>query len=429
MISLNGKALEGGGQILRNAIALAALTNQPLSIHSIRGSRPGKKGLKASHLAAVQSLAEISDSVAEGARLRSETLSFYPPAPTDIPHVKQEYSIKLDTPGSVFLVFQALYPYLLRAGALAGIEGPVRVNITGGTNVTFSPSFDYVQQVLVPNLKTLGFPGLSVEAQKRGWMTGPVELGTVSCLVDLLPSTTKPDGSVDCRFPRINLNNYRRGTITKIDITVLAPDDEVSWATTELSKGDKLTTREYIEQETITALRNSLKNLPPHIINLETLPINIRTSERTRHQTHIYLLLVGHTTTGFCIGRDFLLAAANDPRSKGKNKKHDKDSRQHALVENLIESCVADFENEFWNRDYDQYDWFDRRHQPCVDEYMRDQLVIFEALGQLYPSEEDEKDEDEKDEDEDSLEDERYWSLHTKTARWVCKEFGLNLDR
>lgn len=422
MITLNGQILEGGGQILRNAIALAALTNQPLSIHSIRGSRPGKKGLKASHLAAVQSLAEISNSVVEGAKLRSETLSFYPPAPTDIPHVKQEYSIKLDTPGSVFLVFQALYPYLLRAGALAGVEGPIRVDITGGTNVTFSPSFDYVQQVLVPNLKTLGFPGLSVEVQKRGWMTGPVELGTVRCLIDPLPSTTKPDGSVDCRFPPVDLNKYRRGIITQIDITVLAPDDEVPWPTTEPSKHDKLTIREYIEQETITALHNSLNDLPPHIINLEdpqspTL-INIHTSERTHHRTLIYVLLVGHTTTGFRIGRDFLLSDAKDPRPK--SKKCDKDSHQHALVKNLIESCVADFENELWN----QYDWFDRRHQPCVDEYMRDQLVIFEALGRLYPSEE-----EEKDEDEDSLEDERYWSLHTKTARWVCKEFGLKLNR
>lgn len=424
MISLNGQTLEGGGQILRNAIALAALTHQPLSIHSIRGSRPGKKGLKASHLAAVQSLAEISNSVVEGAKLRSETLSFYPPAPTDIPRVKQEYSIKLDTPGSVFLVFQALYPYLLRAGALAGVEGPIRIDITGGTNVTFSPSFDYVQQVLVPNLKALGFPGLSVEVQKRGWMTGPVELGTVRCLIDPLPSTTKPGGSVDCRFPRINLNNYRRGIIAKIDITVLAPDDEVSWPTTQPNKDDKLTTRQFIEQETITALYNN--DLRPHIIDLEDsqppVPINIHTSERTNHQTHIYLLLVGHTTTGFRIGSDFLLADAKDHHPK--NKKRDKDSYQHALVKNLIESCVADFENELWNQNYDRYDWFDRRHQPCVDEYMRDQLVIFEALGRLYPSKE-----GEEDEDEDSLEDERYWSLHTKTARWVCKEFGLKLNR
>lgn len=426
MITLNGQTLEGGGQILRNAIALAALTNQPLSIYSIRASRPGKKGLKASHLAAVQSLAEISNSAVEGAKLRSETLSFYPPAPTDIPLAKQEYNIKLDTPGSVFLVFQALYPYLLRVGALAEIEGPVRVNITGGTNVTSSPSFDYVQQVLVPNLKTLGFPGLSIEIQKRGWMTGPVELGTVRCLIDPLPSTTKPDGSVDCRFPRIGLNKYRRGTITKIDITVLAPDDEVSWSTTQPSKDDKLTTRKFIEQETVITLQNNLKHLPPHIINLgntqSPIPINIHTSERSYHQTHIYILLVGYTTTGFRIGHDFLLADAKDPRPK--KKKQDKDSHQHALVRNLIESCVANFENELWNQAYDQYDLFERRHQPCVDEYMRDQLVIFEALGRLYPS-----GDDENVEEEESLEDERYWSLHTKTARWVCKEFGLKLNR
>jgi RNA 3'-terminal phosphate cyclase (ATP) len=46
MIILDGQTLEGGGQNLRNAIALAALTNQSLSIQSIRGSRPGRKGLE-----------------------------------------------------------------------------------------------------------------------------------------------------------------------------------------------------------------------------------------------------------------------------------------------------------------------------------------------------------------------------------------------
>lgn len=88
----------------------------------------------------MKSLAEISKSAVEGAKVRSEALSFYPPAPTDIPLVKREYTIKLDTPGSVFLVFQALYPYLLRAGGLACVDGPIRIDITRDTNVTSSPS-------------------------------------------------------------------------------------------------------------------------------------------------------------------------------------------------------------------------------------------------------------------------------------------------
>jgi len=100
-------------------------------------------------------------------------------------------------------------------------------------------------------------------------MMGPVELGTMRCLIDPLPSTTRLDGSVDCRFPPVDLNKYRRGTIIKIDITVLAPSAEVSWSTTQPSKDNKIAARQYIEQETITALHNNLKHLPPQIIALE----------------------------------------------------------------------------------------------------------------------------------------------------------------
>lgn len=415
-ITLNGQTLEGGGQIVRNAIALSALTHRPVTIHSIRAARPGKKGLKASHLAAVRSLAEISNSIVQGAEIRSITLSFYPPAPAEIPPVKQKYSIKLGSPGSVFLIFQALYPYLLCAGALAGVEGAIGVEITGGTNVTSSPSFDYIEQVLVPNLRKLGFPGLKIELLQRGWMTGPANLGTVRCLIDPLPSVIKLDGSIDCRFPSINLNRYSRDQIARIDITVLAPDDEVSWPTRRPMEKDRLTVREFIEQETMAELHNNLKGLPSHVIDMEDphkpVPIEVHTSERTHHPTHIFLLIVGHTATGFRIGRDYLLTKAPGKR--------DTDQRRHLLIQDLIKDCVQQFGTEL---DHQASDTIEGTHQPCVDEYMRDQLVIFEALGRLYPL----GDSEDKEGKEESIEDDRYWSLHTKTARWVCREFGLKL--
>jgi RNA 3'-terminal phosphate cyclase (ATP) len=44
MVKLDGRTGEGGGQVVRVAVALAALTGTPLRIDNVRGNRPGKRG-------------------------------------------------------------------------------------------------------------------------------------------------------------------------------------------------------------------------------------------------------------------------------------------------------------------------------------------------------------------------------------------------
>jgi len=44
MIELDGRTGEGGGQLIRVAIALAALTTQPVRITNVRGNRPSRGG-------------------------------------------------------------------------------------------------------------------------------------------------------------------------------------------------------------------------------------------------------------------------------------------------------------------------------------------------------------------------------------------------
>lgn len=53
-LELDGRTLEGGGQLIRIAYCLSALTRKAIRVTNIRGNRSGGGGLKAQHLACVQ---------------------------------------------------------------------------------------------------------------------------------------------------------------------------------------------------------------------------------------------------------------------------------------------------------------------------------------------------------------------------------------
>ncbi|MDP2717942.1 MAG: RNA 3'-terminal phosphate cyclase, partial [Candidatus Micrarchaeota archaeon] len=67
----------GGGQLLRTALSISALSGKPLSIRNIRQNRP-KPGLAAQHLACVNALAKITNAKTKGASLGATSLLFEP---------------------------------------------------------------------------------------------------------------------------------------------------------------------------------------------------------------------------------------------------------------------------------------------------------------------------------------------------------------
>jgi len=155
-IVIDGSYGEGGGQILRTALALAAILQRPVEIRNIRAGRR-KPGLRPQHLAAVRAMAMITDGKIEGGELGSMHLSFQPRQ-----IVPGSYSLDVGTAGSVSLVLQAMVPSLLFA------KGASRIVITGGTHVPWSPCFHYLKGVFVPALQQIG-GALHVDMDRWGW--------------------------------------------------------------------------------------------------------------------------------------------------------------------------------------------------------------------------------------------------------------------
>lgn len=160
MIEVDGSFGEGGGQLVRTAVALSALTGKALRLARVRARR-ARPGLAPQHLAAVRAVAALCDARCEGLELRSTAFSFAPRAQA----AGGELRVEVGTAGSVTLVLQALLPTLLRARQAS------RVVVTGGTDVRQAPTWDYFCEVLLRLLRGMG---LHVRASltRRGYYPG-----------------------------------------------------------------------------------------------------------------------------------------------------------------------------------------------------------------------------------------------------------------
>src|SRR5713101_233453 len=77
MITIDGSIGEGGGQILRTALALSMTTGAPFCMEKIRAGR-AKPGLLRQHLTAVKAAATISNAAVDGAELGAQRITFRP---------------------------------------------------------------------------------------------------------------------------------------------------------------------------------------------------------------------------------------------------------------------------------------------------------------------------------------------------------------
>ncbi|TVY14433.1 RNA 3'-terminal phosphate cyclase [Lachnellula arida] len=387
MVQLDGRTGEGGGQLVRLAISLAAITGTPVRIENIRGKRGGSRGggtgggalfllflissliifpgLKAQHTACIKTLVDATRAEVTGCSVGSKIVEFRAKlSPADL--VNRKIQVKADSAASVLLVFQALLPFLLFAGDETG--SPVTATIQGGTNVSFSLSFEYLDQVLLPSLERFGVK-VERKLEYRGWSQGSRQIGSAKFKITPLPpgqSLTAPEWPSE------------RGNVTKIDVSIIVP----------------------------SALREPLKKAILFELGLvfPDVEASFVLDEDSKHDARMYTLLVAHTSTGLRFGRDWLY----DRKSKNKSL----DDLSTEIAQKVVDELDAEV-----------------RKGGLVDEYLQDQLIVFQALAERKSSIPGSNDTATSDRKCVERMDEPFGdgSTHTTTARWVTGQLLPNV--
>ncbi|KXH60442.1 RNA 3'-terminal phosphate cyclase [Colletotrichum salicis] len=437
LIEIDGRTGEGGGQLVRVAIALAAVTTQPVRITNVRGNRPssgggrghsiktgeGRRkggGLKAQHVTAIRWLAEATDAEVEGLSVGSSTLTFIPRLPPSAALDKDKYKsrkIKIvadTTAASTLLILQAVLPFLLFAGGDADAEltgdtsstpkpKPIELEIQGGTNVDFSLSYEYLDQVLIPRLES-SFEGVRVGRKlvKRGWSRGPQGKGSIVLMIHpLKPGQTLRQISPP-KNPYKGTPTDLRDVVHCIEVTMIAPSDA------------EAPLQETLAKDIALAFPDAVLNFTPF--------------EDSCNEKRTYALLVARDASRtLSWGRDgYVSGPPYKHTSHGKHRSADISYVVGEISRSVVSKLVEELSVS----------------GSTVDKFLQDQLVIFQTLAEGMTSfpraaapkvcsgddvdvasqdmaQLDLKERMRKDKTDKPL---GYGSLHAQTARWVASE-------
>jgi RNA 3'-phosphate cyclase len=195
-LDIDGSFGEGGGQILRVATGLSAVTGKPVRISNIRANRP-QPGLKPQHLKGIEAVARLCNARVSGLSEGSTRIEFSPG------RLSQEHlRIDIGTAGSISLVFQSLMIPAVHA------DRPMEFDVTGGTDVSWSPSITYFQEVFCRFLKKM-----DIEAEARIQSYGFYPKGRGRVLLRIHPGNLRP------------INLTEQGRIVRYDILSIASEN------------------------------------------------------------------------------------------------------------------------------------------------------------------------------------------------------------
>jgi len=142
MIHVDGK--EGGGQILRTALGLSAITGKECTIENIRSAR-ANPGLQEQHLQGVLAMQKLCSAELKGAEKGSTKVTFIPNKIR-----KGDLEVKIGTAGSVGLILQILLIPAMKTNLSIHIKG-------GATYGKFAPPIHHFENVFFPLLKKMNY--------------------------------------------------------------------------------------------------------------------------------------------------------------------------------------------------------------------------------------------------------------------------------
>lgn len=151
MIQIDGSRGEGGGQVLRTALALSIVSGQGFVLEGVRAGR-AKPGLMRQHLTGLRAAAAICGAELEGDALGSTRVVFEPG-----PARAGDYRFAVGSAGSAGLVLQTVLPPLLL------LEQPSTVTVSGGTHNSAAPPFHFLERAFAPHV------GLELRLERWGF--------------------------------------------------------------------------------------------------------------------------------------------------------------------------------------------------------------------------------------------------------------------
>lgn len=226
---------EGGGQLVRTALALSAVTGEPFRMRHVRRAR-ANPGLQAQHCAAIEAVAAVCNAETNGVEVGSESFTFEPGEDVGEDETEEDLvvggsvSVEVGTAGSVPLVFDALLPVAV------ALEEPFTARLEGGTDAKWAPPFDYFRHVKLPALQDHGVDA-SVNLSRRGFY--PRGGGRAELTIE--PSTLEPFDFAE-RGDRESLTAY------SVAEESLAEDD-VAERQADAAPADADVNTEYVEAD------------------------------------------------------------------------------------------------------------------------------------------------------------------------------------